>query len=233
MSLATRRSKGVGLANEVDPVVATADLVDFFGVSDQTIANLTAKGVLARIGRGRYHLRASTRAYIGHLREQAAGRAAGDESDEPDAAPDLAKERALLARAQREGQVMKNALLRGELLPVGDVEASVSAVLGSVRARLLTLPDKLSHRVVGVESFARAKEVLTGGVHEVLDEISATPVVVVAAVDRARRRIGREADGDALDGADEGSAAGVDQPMGGRAPLPQPRGVGRAGKVEH
>lgn len=190
------------MATETDPVVATADLVDFFGVSDQTIANLTAKGVLARIGRGRYHLRASTRAYIGHLREQAAGRAAGDESDEPDAAPDLAKERALLARAQREGQEMKNAVHRGELLPVDDVEAVVGAVLDATRAKMQALPSKLAPRCVGLDGLARARDILTAGVTEAYEELS-NARVVAAAVDRARQNSGRDPAGDAVDEAPE------------------------------
>ncbi len=188
---------------DADPVVSTADLVDFFGVSDTTVANLTARGVLVRVGRGRYHLRASNRAYIAHLRAQASGRAPSDEDDNPD----LARERALLARTQREGQAMKNAVLRGTLLPVEDVEEVVGAVLDATRAKMQALPSKLAPRCVGLEGLAQAREVLTAGVTEAYDELSNTPVVVAAAVDRARSHAGSGDIDDALDEAPEAPAA--------------------------
>lgn len=197
--------------DEADPRVSGRDLEDFFGVSAETVSVLTKKGVIVRLARGSYALRASTRAYVAHLREQAAGRAASDDEDGP---PDLARERALLARAQREGQVMKNAILRGELLPIDDVEAVIGGVLDAVRARLLSLPSRLAADAVGLKSLPQAKSALSGGVHGILDELSATPVVVAAAADRARRRIGRGAAGDALDGADEGTAARNGEPVG-------------------
>lgn len=194
-----------------DVAVSAAELADFFGATTQTVRDLAGKGVVVRVGHGKYMLRASNRAYIAQLREQAAGRAASDDEDGP---PDLARERALLARAQREGQVMKNAILRGELLPIDDVEAVIGGVLDAVRARLLSLPSRLASEAVGLKSLPQAKSALSGGVHGILDELSATPVVVAAAADRARRRIGRGAAGDALDGADEGPAARNGEPVG-------------------
>ncbi len=194
-----------------DVAVSAAELADFFGATTQTVRDLASKGVVVRVGHGKYMLRASNRAYNPQLRQQAAGRAASDDEDGP---PDLARERALLARAQREGQVMKNAILRGELLPIDDVEAVIGGVLDAVRARLLSLPSRLAADAVGLKSLPQAKSALSGGVHGILDELSATPVVVAAAADRARRRIGRGAAGDALDGADEGTAARNGEPVG-------------------
>ena len=109
---------------------------------------------------------------------------------------------------------MKNAILRGELLPIDDVEAVIGGVLDAVRARLLSLPSRLAADAVGLKSLPQAKSSLSGGVHGILDELSATPVVVAAAADRARRRIGRGAAGDALDGPDEGPAARNGEPVG-------------------
>lgn len=192
-----------------DPVVSTADLVDFFGVSDQTIANLTAKGVLARVGRGRYHLRASTRAYIGQLREQAAGRAPADAADEPDRPLDLARERALLARVQREGHAMRNAVLRGELISVEDAEAEIGAIIAASKAKLLGLPTRLAPSCIGLTDLVQAREVLTEGTHEALNELADTSVIVGAAAARGRSRIGVQDADDALD-EDVAGAAEVD-----------------------
>ncbi len=184
---------------DADPVVSTADLVDFFGVSDQTIANLTAKGVLVRLSRGRYHLRASTRAYIAHLREQAAGRAASDADGASNLSPDLVRERALLARVQREGHAMKNAVFRGELLSAEDAQAAIDAVIAASKAKLLGLPTRLAPSIVGLGDLVTARKVLADGIHEAIDELADAAVVTATAAERARQRLGHQVSGDPLD----------------------------------
>lgn len=196
---------------DADPAVSGEELAAKLGISDRLVRQLAERAVIRRVAPNRYPLWASILSYTSHLREQAAGRAA---SDDEQGAPDLARERALLARAQREGHAMKNAVLRGELLPVDDVEAVVGAVLDATRAKLLALPTKLAPRCVGLEGLAEARDVLTGGVHDALDDLSATPVVVASAADRARRRIGRRAAGDTLDEAPEAAAAADGEPVG-------------------
>lgn len=186
-----------------DVNVGAAELADFFGATTQTVRDLTSKGIVVRVGHGRYMLRASNRAYIAHLRAQAAGRAASDDNDGP---PDLARERALLARTQREGQAMKNAVLRGKLLPVEDVEEVVGAVLDATRAKMQALPSKLAPRCVGLEGLAQARDILTAGVTEAYEELSNTPVVA-AAVDRARSHAGSGDIDDTFDEAPEAPAA--------------------------
>ena len=97
--------------------------------------------------------------YIRQLREQAAGRAgAGD--------LDLVQERAALAREQREGQAIKNAVARKEFAPVGllaDVLGmAASAVVdrfdqleGALRKACPDLPDEAKTTVQQVIANAR------------------------------------------------------------------------------
>lgn len=76
------------------------------GVSQPAVSDLLSRGVLTDGAAAGLWLRE----YCGHLREIAAGRfAAGD--------IDLATERAMLARVQREKIEMQNAVTRGELAP--------------------------------------------------------------------------------------------------------------------
>lgn len=70
------------------------------------------------------HLRV---AYIRHLREIAAGR-----SSATGQALDLAAERAALAREQRIGQAMKNAVARGDYAPIGLLADVLSAAASGV-----------------------------------------------------------------------------------------------------
>lgn len=78
-------------------------------------------------------------AYIRHLREQAAGRAAAGDIDLP-------TERALLAKEQRVRIEMQNAVTRKELAPVDLIE-EVLAKAGSRAARILdTIPGLVRRR---------------------------------------------------------------------------------------
>lgn len=203
---------------EPDPAVSGEFLGGRLKVSHRSVKMLAERGVIERVGPNRYPLWASIGAAFTHLRKQAAGRAASGDDDGP---PDLARERALLARAQREAQDMKNDILRGGLLPVDDVEAVVGAVLDATRAKMLAIPTKLASRCVGLAGMAEARDVLTTAIHEALEELSSTEVVVVASVDRARQSTGGRAADDAFDEAAEASAEVDGQPMGRRVPPTQ------------
>ena len=89
--------------------------------------------LLVRDGRG-YDLKASVRAYCRHIRSIAAGH--GTEAE----AADLAKERALLAREQREGQALRNAQSRNELVRADEAQAEWEDILSMIRANMLTVP---------------------------------------------------------------------------------------------
>ena len=190
------------MPNWADEVLSGAELAERLEISDRLVRQLAERGIISRPSRGLYPAWACAAAYARHLREQKAGRAPSDEDENPD----LARERALLARAQREGQAMKNAVSRGELLPVDDVEAVVGAVLDATRAKMQALPSKLAPRCVGLDGLARARDILTAGVTEAYEELS-NARVVAAAVDRARQNSGGDPVGDETDEAPETAAA--------------------------
>lgn len=79
-------------------------------------------------------------AYIRHLREMAAGRAASGDLD-------LATERALLAREQRLRIEMQNAVTRGELAPVALLEEVLTAAASKVAGVLDAIPGMIRRRV--------------------------------------------------------------------------------------
>jgi phage terminase Nu1 subunit (DNA packaging protein) len=61
---------------------------------------------------------------------------------------DLNAERARLAKEQADGQALKNAVARGELLPAGNVENAWMAAIGRCRALLLGIPTSSAGRIV-------------------------------------------------------------------------------------
>ena len=126
------------------------------GVSQQAISAMMGEGKLPPDGT-LGHLLA---AYCQRLRDQAAGRL-GESMG-----LDLVQERAALAREQREGQAIKNAVARKEYAPVGllaDVLGqAASAVVGrfdqlegTLRKACPNLPDEAKTAVLQVIASAR------------------------------------------------------------------------------
>lgn len=118
-------------------------------------------------------------AYIRKLREEAAGRGGNGPLD-------LAQERAALAREQRMGQAIKNAVARREYAPVGVLSdilgMAASAVVdrfdqleGLLRKAAPDLPDEAKTVVMQVIAGAR-NEWIRGTDRSVTDAIDAMPV---------------------------------------------------------
>ncbi|WP_431282752.1 hypothetical protein ACQW02_25660 [Humitalea sp. 24SJ18S-53] len=155
-----------------DDLVSAAVLAADWDVTPRLVRRLAQEGVIPREPGGRYGRGAATRAYCRRLREQAAGRAGRDGSG-----LDLVEQRARLARAQADGQAMKNALTRGDLVPARDVVAGMQGAFANARAKLLGIPSKAAPLLVGVETPTEVREVLTGLVYEALAELGATRAV--------------------------------------------------------
>lgn len=132
-------------------------LAEMVGVTQPAISAMVTEGKLPAAGT----LGEVLQAYCQRLRLQAAGRM-GDEVG----GLDLVQERAALAREQREGQAIKNAVARKEFAPVGllaDVLGmAASAVVdrfdqleGQLRKACPDLPDEAKTTVQTVIAAAR------------------------------------------------------------------------------
>ena len=137
--------------------IAQAEFAELVGVSEARVSQLVSEGVIVRGDTAQGWLVA----YCERLRMQAAGRM-GDEVG----GLDLVQERAALAREQREGQAIKNAVARKEFAPVGllaDVLGmAASAVVdrfdqleGALRKACPDLPDDAKTTVQSVIAAAR------------------------------------------------------------------------------
>lgn len=109
--------------------LSQADFGELVGISQQAVGDLVKRGVLPEGGTAHEWLLA----YTARLREQAAGRWAGNELD-------LARERAGLARAQKERVEMLNAQARREVLPVGLLETVLARLARQIAGILEALP---------------------------------------------------------------------------------------------
>lgn len=106
-----------------------AEIATVVGVSQQAISAMMSEGKLPPDGT----LGELLQAYCQRLREQAAGRL-GDGMG-----LDLVQERAALAREQRIGQAMKNAIARGDYAPIG----ALADVLGMASSAVVDRFDQL------------------------------------------------------------------------------------------
>jgi phage terminase Nu1 subunit (DNA packaging protein) len=120
---------------------ATATQVgEFLGIATRSVAELAKNGIAVKLSPNRYDLRATVSRYCDDLRKQI--KASGG--------PTAAGERAKLAAAQAEYVSLKNAKARGELLPTVDVERRWTAILGGVRATLMTIPARVGAKLPGL-----------------------------------------------------------------------------------
>jgi phage terminase Nu1 subunit (DNA packaging protein) len=117
--------------------IGGADLCRLLGLSSGVLADLKRRGIAVHLGHDSYDLERTVRAYVEHLRGVASGRG-GEEH-----VASLTAERARLAREQADGQALKNAVLRGELIRAEDAERAWSDFLRQLRGRLLAVPSRL------------------------------------------------------------------------------------------
>lgn len=144
-----------------------AEVAAHLDVSDRTVRELKARGVFGADARGRMDLDACRVAYIRHLRERAAGRASDSAEDE---GLDLTAERARLAKEQADNFAMKNAQLRGELVPIEDYTAAVVSVVEMAKAKLMRVPAKVA------KADGKLKTRIADAIEDALDELSVARV---------------------------------------------------------
>ena len=130
------------MAIDLDEPISQADFGALVGISQPAVSQLIATGVLAEGAPAVLWLQA----YLARLREQAAGRSQA-----------LATERAALARSQREGQEIKNAVARKEFAPIavlaevlGMASAGVSDRMDALRGDLRRRCPELSEAALSV-----------------------------------------------------------------------------------
>lgn len=128
--------KGPGLSELLDVRGTQADFAEMVGLSEAAVSGLVSDGVLVRGETMREWLLA----YVDRLREVAAGRAAAGGLD-------LATERAMLARSQRERIDMQIARERRELTPTIVLEQVLAGTAAKVAGVLDAIPGMVRRRV--------------------------------------------------------------------------------------
>lgn len=126
--------------------ITQAQFAELVGVSQAKVSQLVADGIIARGDTGRQWLLA----YCERLREVAAGR-----QSEEVGGLDLVQERAALARAQREGVQIKNAVLLKEYAPVDLLAKVLATASQAVADRIDAVPAALKRTCPNLPEDAR------------------------------------------------------------------------------
>jgi phage terminase Nu1 subunit (DNA packaging protein) len=141
-----------------------AQVAAHLGVSAKYINDLIGKGVIPYAAKGKYDIDACRKAYIEHIREQAAGRASAGELN-------LSEERARLAKEQADAKEMENAVERGDLVYIEDVAKQIENQLTKVRTRLLSVPTKVAPEAHACASVREVQNVIEQAITEALNEL--------------------------------------------------------------
>jgi len=168
-------------------------------LTERQVQSLAAQGMLPKAERGRYELVPVVQAYVRYLRDRTLG--ADAEND------DIGNLKARMIKARARMAEMEADQMDGTLLRRTAVEAAWGAMVGNMRSRLLSIPNKCAPLAQTAASLAEASAAITAAVHEALTEVSRTPVY--ARRDPGESAAGADGDGGS-DAAHSGTAAETD-----------------------
>ena len=146
--------------------VPAATLSTLFDCSDRALRDLADKGIIKKIGRGRYALDQSITGYIAHLRSVASGRDGATES--------LTAARTRLAQAKAAQAEAQIKITSGELVRADDVEKRWSHNFALIRSRMMALPSRIAADLNLTRADAvRIDDIVRDTLTETADEIGA------------------------------------------------------------
>jgi len=143
------------------PTVTVTELTELLAVNDETVRLWRQKGCPHQVERNRPRFVVAK--VVGWLREQE--RRAAEPTSLAESEERKAKADAQLAELKLERE-------RGLVVPVDEAASIVEAMLGQLRSTLLTVPQRVAPRLVGLTSLGQATVVLEQVITETLTALS-------------------------------------------------------------
>ena len=159
----------------LDQPCRQVDFGELVGVSQPAVSDMVSRGLLENGA----PLRQWLLAYCARLREQAAGRLGSETGG-----LDLAQERAALAREQRHGIALKNAVLRGDYAAVELLSEVLATASQAVAERFDHLPGQLRKACPDLPP-AAVDQVMTAIAAARNEWVRGTMALVTASLDQA------------------------------------------------
>lgn len=155
------------MAAQTFPLDTICKLLD---LTPQRVNQLVREGIIPKAERGRYELVPVVQAYIRYLRDRAVkGDVHGD---------DYSAHRTRLIKVRADLLEIEQEQIKGKLIPAEDVESAWIDVLSNCRAKLLSIPTKVSAEVFVANDLNDVKSLLKSAVNEALMELSTVNVKV-------------------------------------------------------
>lgn len=145
---------------DIDVKANQKELAELLGVSVTTVVTYERENVWNRDDT----LREQLQKYIYHLRERAAGRAAGGGLD-------LATERAALAAMQKEKVELEVARMKGELVDARETYRQMFTISRQIRNSFQTLPGRIANQAAAETDHREVFEMLQTEVEHILLEM--------------------------------------------------------------
>ena len=154
-----------------DTTYSTTIVAKLLGLTTRRIQQLTSDGVLEKAldvdgkgMKGKYNLADTVQGYIKYLQRYHIEGGGVD--------GEIQNEKLLRLKSAREADEMKLAQLKGEMHYGSDVEQVMTDMLTSVRARLLSIPNRLAPRLLNKTNTALVQSILKESINEALVELS-------------------------------------------------------------
>lgn len=128
------------------PSVDAAQLCNLIGISDRELRDHAGRGVIVRVGRGRYDFAASIRGYCKHLRELASGHRSSSGLDNQ-------SENALFTRERRRKLAHDAEVEAGNFIPVALVEQVMVDHIKGVKGMILGIANEAQAEMPSLTAF--------------------------------------------------------------------------------
>lgn len=155
--------------------VTVATLANFLMVTERRVQQLAKEGIVRKDDRGEYELTTSIQGYIRFLQETTKSGNGGSE--------ELQKSKARMAEAKARKAEIEVRQMEGELVPASDVSKAWIEMVAHMRAKLLSLPNKLAPQLMGGRTLNEINALLQTTIKEALQELAGTDIIIQAPAD--------------------------------------------------
>ena len=153
-----------------EELVTNKKVAEHLDITQEYVSKLKSQGILPG-GRGRQkmNLRDSRLAYINFLRTKARLSPIGRDRS-------ISEEKTRLTKAQADKAEMEVEVITRGMIKAEEVRDGWIAFVSNVRAKLLNLPSKVAHQVVGLETYAEVEGLINEEIYEVLNELAGSEI---------------------------------------------------------
>lgn len=166
MDKKTKTKKTLTTKKLYEDCVTEAELSDFLGISDGKIRVFVTEGTMTRAYRGLYNKDECIKNYIGYLREIAKKRERNGSEY-----VDYNRERARLTKLQADKAELELDIKLGGCVQVDIVKAELEKAFINMRAKLLSLPTKITSELAGASTPSEIQKIIKSNIYEALDEL--------------------------------------------------------------